>query len=252
MKSEPKNSPRDFAAETIASYIIDNDLKPGKRLPSERDMCKKWELNRATLHSAIRRLVEEGVLTSRVGSGTFVASPRPVIKLQGATSFIESVGAMGYKPEARVIYSVITKADSHVANKLAVPVGTPIFSLCRTRLINEVPASVETTFVKADSCPGIETHDFAQESFYQVLRERYGIIPVHGSEHLSVTTVDDAEAEQLCVDEGEPAFYQSAVMTDMSGVPVEYFNSTVLPQRLNFSSSRHWSQERDEEDMPDA
>jgi len=242
MKSESTNRPRDLAAETIENHIIDEGLKPGDRLPSERDMCDKWGFNRATLHSAIRRLVEEGVLVSRVGSGTFVASPRPVIKLQGAISFIESVRAMGYEPEARVIYAIVTEADSHVSKKLSVPMGTKVFSLCRTRYIDGTPASIETTFIRAQGCPGIEAHDFGEESFYQVLREQYGIALVHGRERLSVTTVDETEAENLDIAEGEPAFYQSAVMTDESGTPVEYFKSTVLPQRLSFFSERHWSQ----------
>ena len=69
-------SSRDFATELVESYIIDNKLKPGDRLPSERDMCRMWDLNRTTLRNAIQRLVSDGMLYCRMGSGTYVSKPK--------------------------------------------------------------------------------------------------------------------------------------------------------------------------------
>jgi GntR family transcriptional regulator len=234
------NGPRDFATETIENFILESGLHPGDRLPSEREMCARWGFSRATLHSAIRRLIERSVLTSRVGSGTFVATPRPSLKLQAATSFIDSVHGKGYTPGARVIYKRIERADSHVSGKLGLDAGTTVFTMCRLRLMDNVPASLETTFVDYGRCGGIEGHDFSVESFYQVLREEYGVIPVHGTENLSITFVTAVEARLLGVDENVPAFYQSAVMTDSDGSPLEYFRSTVLPRQLYFTSRRQW------------
>lgn len=45
---------------------------PEERLPSRPDLCKKLDTTRTTLDKAIRELEEEGYLTSRNGSGTYV------------------------------------------------------------------------------------------------------------------------------------------------------------------------------------
>ncbi|MCI1664808.1 MAG: GntR family transcriptional regulator [Atopobiaceae bacterium] len=237
--------PRDLATEAVRDLIIDEGLTAGSRLPSERDMCATLGCSRATLHSAIGRLVDEGVVTSRVGAGTFVASPRPTINLHGATSFIDSVRGKGHVPGAKVQYAQVEPADGHVAGRLSVALGTPVFTMCRVRLIDDVPSSIETTFIKAEQCSGIERHDFSVESFYTVLREEYGVVPLHGSERLTITFVSAAEAACLDTEAGKPAFRQSAVMMDADGVPVEYFRAVALPRRISFSSERRWRHEAD-------
>lgn len=45
---------------------------PGERLPSRPVLCQKLDTTRTTLDKAIRELEEEGFLTSRNGSGTYV------------------------------------------------------------------------------------------------------------------------------------------------------------------------------------
>ncbi len=47
-------------------------MEPGARLPSRLALCKILETTRTTLDRAIKELEEEGVLTSRFGSGTYV------------------------------------------------------------------------------------------------------------------------------------------------------------------------------------
>jgi GntR family transcriptional regulator len=123
-----------------------------------------------------------------------------------------------------VQYAQVEPADGHVAGRLSVALGTPVFTMCRVRLIDDVPSSIETTFIKAEQCSGIERHDFSVESFYTVLREEYGVVPLHGSERLTITFVSAAEAD---------------------GVPVEYFRAVALPRRISFSSERRWRHEAD-------
>ena len=89
MKRRHPMSSRDHATELVESYILDMGLRPGDRLPSERDMCRMWDLNRTTLRNAIQRLVSDGVLYCRMGSGTYVAQPKLVRNLQDVKGFSE-------------------------------------------------------------------------------------------------------------------------------------------------------------------
>ena len=60
-----RQKPRDEAIEKIENYIIQNHLKPGDRLPSERSMCDMWDFNRSTLRSAIKQLILEGKIYNK-------------------------------------------------------------------------------------------------------------------------------------------------------------------------------------------
>jgi GntR family transcriptional repressor for pyruvate dehydrogenase complex len=64
-------------AEEIAKQIMDlissGSLRPGQRLPSERELCEHFRASRPSVREALRGLSIVGVLSARVGDGTSVA-----------------------------------------------------------------------------------------------------------------------------------------------------------------------------------
>src|ERR1700738_3802647 len=63
----------------VREMIREGKLKPGDRLPSEREMAKRLGINRASLRAGLRFLAALGVLTSRRGSGTYIADGPPAL-----------------------------------------------------------------------------------------------------------------------------------------------------------------------------
>lgn len=57
----------------IEELILRGILRPGERLPSERDLADKLGVSRPSLREAIGDLAAAGLLVSRAGSGVFVA-----------------------------------------------------------------------------------------------------------------------------------------------------------------------------------
>lgn len=60
-------------AQQIMGLIASGDIKPGQRLPGERELCKQFGVGRSSLREALRCLAIVGVLDVRVGEGTFLA-----------------------------------------------------------------------------------------------------------------------------------------------------------------------------------
>ena len=54
--------------------VLDGRLRQGERLPPTRELARHLAVSRNTVALAYERLVAEGVLLSRVGSGTFVST----------------------------------------------------------------------------------------------------------------------------------------------------------------------------------
>lgn len=86
--------PRELAQERIMAYIAENGMKPGDRLPPEREMCQMWGFNRSTLRSAIAMMADAGDLYAVQGSGTCVAPRfrRTLQDLQSLTEYAASGG----------------------------------------------------------------------------------------------------------------------------------------------------------------
>jgi GntR family transcriptional repressor for pyruvate dehydrogenase complex len=63
-------------AEQITSWISDNGLRPGDRLPPERELAARLGVSRATLSQALVALEVIGVVAVRHGDGTVVTQSR--------------------------------------------------------------------------------------------------------------------------------------------------------------------------------
>ena len=56
----------------IQGFIRQGVLKPGDRLPSERDMAERLEVSRSSIREAIRTMELQGLVESRPGAGTYI------------------------------------------------------------------------------------------------------------------------------------------------------------------------------------
>jgi GntR family transcriptional repressor for pyruvate dehydrogenase complex len=57
----------------IEELVLRGILRPGERLPSERELADRLGVSRPSLREAIGSLQDDGLLTARAGSGVFVA-----------------------------------------------------------------------------------------------------------------------------------------------------------------------------------
>lgn len=225
-------SSRGIIVELIQSYVLENNLKPGDKLPSERELCDMWGVNRMTLRNAIKRLEDHGILESKAGLGTFVAKPRIVRNLQDTLAFSDAVHAAGGELTRDVVYCKLVEANKFAVKHLHVMLASPVLALTRVASVNGEKAAIESVLVNARNCKGIEEHDYAKESLYGVLRDSYGIIADHGSEMIDVTLLSKEEAQLLKSPPGSPAFFQEGLMLDQEGIPLEYFMNVILPSRI--------------------
>jgi GntR family transcriptional regulator, transcriptional repressor for pyruvate dehydrogenase complex len=57
----------------IESLILNGVLRPGERLPAERDLSERLGVSRPSLREAVAELQDRGLLSTRAGAGIYVA-----------------------------------------------------------------------------------------------------------------------------------------------------------------------------------
>jgi GntR family transcriptional repressor for pyruvate dehydrogenase complex len=62
----------DVVATSLETRILDGSLKPGDRLPGERELAVEMGVSRPSLRGALQALAAKGLLVTRHGGGTFV------------------------------------------------------------------------------------------------------------------------------------------------------------------------------------
>ena len=60
--------------EGLIAEIRAGNFEPHQRLPSERELSEQYQVSRMTVRHALLSLASDGVVYTRVGKGTFVAS----------------------------------------------------------------------------------------------------------------------------------------------------------------------------------
>src|SRR5918996_824261 len=65
------------SVEQVRRLVREGRLKPGDRLPSERDLCERFGVSRVTVREALRVLEAGGLIEIRVGAhgGGFITTP---------------------------------------------------------------------------------------------------------------------------------------------------------------------------------
>ena len=121
-------------------------------------------------------------------------------------------------------------------NVPALPRALRSFELCRVRLADEHPVSIETSSINGSLCPGIDRFDFGSEELYRVLERAYGIRVEHGIERISISRANGDEADYLGIAKGSPAFFESALEYDAERTLVEYVKTVINPARYRFAS----------------
>lgn len=109
--------------EHVRSLISSGEVRPGDRLPPERELARNLKISRSSLRAGIGFLSAMGVLKSRHGAGTFVSNGPPALD----SSSLSVLGALhGFLPwqmfEARIVLEANVAAlaaeratDEHLA-----------------------------------------------------------------------------------------------------------------------------------------
>lgn len=61
--------------ETLEQMIIDGELKPGDKIPSEPELSASFGVSRATVRQVVERLRQTGLIETIHGKGSFVLRP---------------------------------------------------------------------------------------------------------------------------------------------------------------------------------
>lgn len=229
-------SPRVAAVEKLENYIKVNHLPANSRIPSERDMCEEWGINRTTFRLAVDELVERGRLYRKKGSGTYVTEHKIKRNLLGVDSLATAIREEGYNFTTTILSKRVIECNKQISRRLRVPLGSKIYESIRLRSIDGVPCIIETTCIDSNQCPGFDQYDLEKTSMYSIFKNIYKKKIVSGEEEISVTYTTEDEGKLLGVPEGTPIFYAVGVTELENHQPLEYYRALFRADRFKFTS----------------
>jgi GntR family transcriptional regulator len=152
-------------ADRLRTQIGNGALAPGQRLPSEPDLAAEYDASRNTVRLAIALLINQGLVVSRQGLGTFVLEPaKPFTALlsrihappseQHASQGLPVVSPAEDESEMVRLLVETTPASPSVAEKLAVEIGDAVVVRRSQYFIGDVPWQLINSYYPSDIAKG--------------------------------------------------------------------------------------------------
>jgi GntR family transcriptional regulator, transcriptional repressor for pyruvate dehydrogenase complex len=174
--SEVRSLASVFSTDPVSAALakIIRGLRPGDRLPSERDLSTQLDVSRTALRDRLGVLEGLGVLTRRTGSGTFVETLKPdalavALNLAISSSHIPlaSLESVRIALERQAAHEAATRSDPVLIGYMARAVDTMERTNVRSEVI-EADRAFHQSLLRAAGNPALT---FFADALADVLAE---------------------------------------------------------------------------------
>jgi GntR family transcriptional regulator len=224
-------------ADRLRAEIRAGRYRVGDRLPSESGLAERFRVSKVTARQAITQLRAEGLVSSRVGYGVFVAEPGPPRRLSDdilrGEAFYRSVDRLGLHPS---VATSVTRspATEEVAEALDIPVGDEV-------LVHERLGSAEggpPLFLATNYFPSFVVEavpQLAEESTVGLtkwLGDAFG--PLYGEDLIDSRMPTEEERERLEIPESTPVTVIHGVNRDSQHRALHYIEKISVAGRTQY------------------
>lgn len=207
-------------AVALSKAINEGRYQANEALPSERVLAEELNLSRVTARKAIERLVEQGLIVRKRGSGNYIA-PRLEQPLTRLSSFSEELHQRGFVPQSRWLSRGFAAAGPDEQIALDLKSGEKVARLERQRLADGVVMAFEVSVLPASV---LHDPEAVSASLYTHLAQS-GQAPVRALQHIRALNADPKLAGLLEVPVGAAVLFITRVGYLASGKAVEMTHS---------------------------
>lgn len=191
--------------DIMKAKMEDGEWIVGSQIPTEGDLCKSYEVSKATVRLAILELVRKGYLRRQQGKGTFVCKRVIPEGLAMHTSFKELMLDAGMTFSTKVLAKTVMMPDDDLDLKLNISADRHVIFIKRLRSIENEPVLLQEAYIPYHVCPSLLEEDVENESLFDILEKKYKITLTKVKDYIEIAYLTDEEAALLGLAGGAPA-----------------------------------------------
>jgi len=176
----------------------------GSLLPTENDLCARFAVSRYTAREALRKLASEGLISRRQGSGSVVRATQARVNYNQYVNSIDDLLQYGNATRFKLKYVRQLVAGEKEAQFLKTAVGTVCIRLHGLRLDRSSDKLICLTDVYR-LLDGQRTTPSVVDALGQLVRDLDLPRLAKVEQEISATALDEALAEELHLQTGQPA-----------------------------------------------
>jgi GntR family transcriptional regulator len=222
-------------ANILINSMAAGTLLPGDQLPSEAQLCERYDVSPMTVRRAINMLVNRGMVVAEQGRGTFV---KPVAMGSATFQLRESLNLFSNSNETsvHVLEARIIGADERVARKLEICPGDRTVYIRRLLKTDGQPSLYHREYLVYDPLRPIVEAELEVTALQRLFNGTGGTLLRGGEVNLEATILNEEEVKILEVSGPMAAFCFEHLFYDFDSKPISWGWFIGRADRIRFST----------------
>jgi GntR family transcriptional regulator len=213
--------------------------RSGERLPTEGELQRAYGVSRVTVRTALRRLEEDGLISTQRGRGTFVTSQADEghrIERNPARlfAFEEDLLRQAGPPRVEVLAVEPYPAPQRIAALLAVEEGTEVLRVRRVGSVGDAPLWVESRYFHPTIAAALSEADLRSASVTALLETMTGLHVSSSRLRITAGAATGEQARHLGLEAGDPVLINEFAVY-AAGRPIEAARAVFRADRYAFT-----------------
>lgn len=207
-------------ANILRRQVAAGTFRPGDQLPSEAMLCQSYQVSPMTVRRTINLLIDEGVVTTARGRGTFVNAleiGRAVFDLQALQNLFNNPSMTVKLLDVRIV-----AADERTARKLDIAVGAKIIYIRRLLTLDDDPALYHREYLIYNPTRPIVEAEMEVTALKGLFDGSGNALLKHGKLSIKACLLQEDEARLLHTSSPEAAFCLEHLFYDFDDRPVSW------------------------------
>lgn len=233
--------------DLIVRQIKEGELNPGEKLPSERELCEKYNVSRITVRQALGELENAGLIYRSHGKGAFVAHKKVEQELFAITPFEHSLLSKGLKPQTKFLEAKVIPNNYRLSKIMGLPLYDNLVELTLLGLGDDLHMAFYTSYFEYNL--GLRMENLARnlnkegQSFTTLDLYRYipEIVPGVAYQTFEASVADSFISDMLQVKKGSPVLIVESNIYNNEDKLLEYKTAVYRGDKYKFSIVRQVS-----------
>ena len=223
-------------AEALQREIEADTYPVGTRMPTELELCNRFNVSRFTVREALRRLIDNGMVLRRQGSGTVVVSKNPTIMFVQKLNSIEELLQYSFETQLQLKTSASVVLDAAIAPVISGEVGETWHKIEAIRYLDEKsPICWTDVYVRPEHKSLADQIGKDTKPVFMVIEKEFGIVAEEVTMDLYAGSIKESKAWAMGVEAGSPTLIIVRRYKDKTGRVFEVSVSEHPAGRFTFS-----------------
>ena len=235
-----------FDYELVCGYIcslIQNELEEHQKIPSENELCERFNVTRATVRQGIGKLKNKGLIYSKQGSGNFVSPKKITYTISPTTTFSQEILKADKQPSLKLLEVDKIPADKEIAKYLDIQTGDTVLYVKNLRFVDKDPFLFAQYYINTSYLENIDQEVKNTTSISKLYKNVYGLTPIRESSEIEIISADNDAKELFGISHDLPIIKISTKTTDQKTKrPIDFcyshFRSDMAKINVDYKGGR--------------